>query len=170
ADQYGGSLANQFRLVGEVLDAVLQVWPANRVGIRLSPSGTFNAMSDSQPLKTFSHHVEQLNKYDLAYLHLVEVNEADLRHGGVEVPTQKLREIYNGTVMVCSDYNFERAKVALDEKLADFVVFGRLFIANPDLPERFELGAPLNEPDVQSFYGGTEKGYIDYPFLKERAA
>lgn len=166
-DQYGGTLENRFRIVSEVLDAVLEVWPKDRVGIRLSPSGTFNAMSDSQPLVTFSHHVEQLNKYDLAYLHLVEVNEADLRHGGVEVPTKELRAIYKGNIMVCSDYTFERAKVALDEKLADFVVFGRLYIANPDLPQRFEKNAPLNEPDVQSFYGGTEKGYIDYPFMQK---
>ena len=91
--------------------------------------------------------------------------EADLRHGGTEVPTAYLRDRYQGTLIVCGEYKFERGNAALAEGKADLIAYGRPFIANPDLPERFAKGAPLNEPDVSTFYGGTEKGYTDYPFL-----
>ncbi|HEY9621743.1 MAG TPA: alkene reductase [Crinalium sp.] len=164
-DEYGGPVENRARLLLEITKAVLGVWGSGRVGVRLSPSGTFNDMRDSNPEATFGYAVEALNHFDLAYLHLVEANEADLRHGGREVPTAYLRDRYQGTLIVCGDYNFERGNAALADGKADLIAYGRPFIANPDLPERFAKGAPLNEPDVATFYGGTEKGYTDYPFL-----
>ncbi|GLR27615.1 alkene reductase [Limnobacter litoralis] len=169
-DAYGGAIENRCRLVLEVLQAVLEVWPADKVGIRISPSGTFNSMSDSNPEALFTFLLEKLNSHKLAYVHVVEVNEADLRHGGRKVDTEVLRKAYHGNLMVCGDYTAERAIQAVDSKLAELVAFGRLYIANPDLPQRLQLGAELNTPDVNTFYGGTDKGYIDYPTLSEQAA
>jgi N-ethylmaleimide reductase len=163
-DEYGGSIENRARLLLEVTEAVTGVWGAERVGVRLSPSGTFNDMHDSNPLATFGYAAEALNRFGLAYLHIVEVNEADLRHGGTEVPTRHLRDRFTGTLMVNGGYNSDRANAVLGKKEADLVSFGTLFLANPDLPQRFALNAPLNPPDPTTFYGGGEKGYTDYPF------
>ena len=163
-DEYGGSIENRARLLLEVTQAVAGVWGAQRVGVRLSPSGTFNDMHDSNPVATFSYAAEALNQFGLAYLHIVEVNEADLRHGGTEVPTRHLHERFTGTLMVNGGYNSDRANAVLGKKEADLVSFGTLFLANPDLPQRFAFNAPLNPPDPTTFYGGGEKGYTDYPF------
>jgi N-ethylmaleimide reductase len=163
-DAYGGSFANRTRFLLEIVEAVIGVWGPGRVGVRLSPSGTFNDMGDSDPIALFSYVAEALNAFPLAYLHLVEVNEADLRYGGTEVPTAILRQKYQGVFMVCGEYNRPRAEAAIAHG-ADLVAFGRLFIANPDLPARLAQNAPLNEPDVSTFYGGDERGYVDYPFL-----
>ncbi|HEY9612346.1 MAG TPA: alkene reductase [Allocoleopsis sp.] len=163
-DEYGGSIENRARLLLEVTEAVAGVWGAQRVGVRLSPSGTFNDMHDSNPLATFRYAAEALNRFGLAYLHIVEVNEADLRHGGTEVPTQPLRDRFTRTLMVNGGYNSDRANAVLGKGEADLVSFGTLFLANPDLPKRFALNAPLNPPDPATFYGGGEKGYTDYPF------
>ena len=163
-DEYGGSLENRARLLLEVTEAVVGVWGAQRVGVRLSPSGTFNDMHDSNPLATFGYAAQALNRFGLAYLHIIEVNEADLRHGGTEVPTRSLRGHFTGTLMVNGGYNRDRANAVLAKGEADLVSFGTLFLANPDLPQRLTLNAPLNQPDPTTFYGGGEKGYIDYPF------
>lgn len=168
-DQYGGSIENRARLPLEVLEAVVNVWGADRVGIRISPSGTFNSMSDSNPEKHFGYFVEQLNRYDLAYLHVIEPSESDLRHGGTAVPARYFRPIYQGKMMVNWDYDFAKGHQAVVSGDADLVSYGKLFIANPDLPERFRLNAPLNEPDPSTFYGGGEAGYTDYPTLAQHA-
>jgi N-ethylmaleimide reductase len=164
-DNYGGVLENRCRLLLEVVAAVTRVWGAERVGVRLSPSGTFNDMSDSEPEKLFVYVLGQLNRFDLAYLHIVDALESDIRHGAKVVELAALRRAYLGTLMVCGGYNFTRANFALAHELADAVAFGELYIANPDLVERFKTGAPLNTPDSATFYGGDEKGYTDYPFL-----
>ena len=164
-DEYGGSIENRARLLLEVTQAVTEVWGAGRVGVRLSPSGTFNDMHDSDPLATFGYAAEALNRFGLAYLHLIEVVEADLRHGGTEVPTSYLRDRFTGTLIVNGGYDLDRSNAVLSSHKADLVAFGTLFIANPDLPQRFALNAPLNPADPSTFYGGGEKGYIDYPFL-----
>jgi N-ethylmaleimide reductase len=163
-DEYGGSIENRARLLLEVTEAVVGVWGTQRVGVRLSPSGTFNDMHDSNPLETFGYATEALNRFGLAYLHIVEVTEADLRHGGTEVPTSYLRDRFTGTLMVNAGYDRDRGNAVIAKKEADLVSFGTLFLANPDLPRRFALKAPLNQPDPITFYGGTEKGYTDYPF------
>ncbi|HEY9905055.1 MAG TPA: alkene reductase [Candidatus Sericytochromatia bacterium] len=163
-DEYGGSIENRARLLLEVTEAVVGVWGTQRVGVRLSPSGTFNDTHDSNPLETFGYATEALNRFGLAYLHIVEVTEADLRHGGTEVPTSYLRDRFTGTLMVNAGYDRDRGNAVIAKKEADLVSFGTLFLANPDLPRRFALKAPLNQPDPITFYGGTEKGYTDYPF------
>lgn len=168
-DAYGGSVENRARLLLEVVDAVVGVWGAGRVGVRLSPSGTFNDMSDSDPESTFGYVVEALNRFDLAYLHLIEVNESDLRHGGREVPTAHLRSRYNGTLIVNWGYTLERGNEAIASGAAELVAFGVPYIANPDLPERFAQQAPLNDPNPNTFYGGGAEGYTDYPFLPATA-
>lgn len=166
-DEYGGSVENRARLHLEVTEAVVSVWGADRVGMRLSPSSTFNDMSDSNSEATFGYLVEQLNQFGLAYLHIIEGNESDLRYGGTIVPTNYFRQIFQGSLMVNGGYGQEKAEAVIASSSADLVSFGTLFIANPDLPERFRLNAPLNQPDPATFYGGDEKGYIDYPTLAE---
>lgn len=163
-DAYGGSFANRTRFLLEIVEAVVGVWGPDRVGVRLSPSGTFNDMGDSDPIALFGYVVAALNAFPLAYLHLVEVNEADLRYGGMEVPTAILRQKYRGVLMVCGDYDRPRGETAIAQGV-DLVAFGRSFIANPDLPARLIQNGPFNLPDETTFYGGDERGYIDYPFL-----
>ena len=165
-DDYGGNVKNRTRLLFEVIEAVIELWGPDRVGVRLSPSGTFNDVSDSDPRHTFGYVAAELNVYDLAYLHLVNALEQDLGHGGEVVPPSYLREIYKGTLMLNGGYDKERAAEAIRTGSADLIAFGKLFIANPDLPLRFCLDAPLNAADSSTFYGGRAEGYVDYPFLK----
>lgn len=164
-DAYGGSVENRARLLLEVTEAVVDVWGGDRVGVRLSPSSTFNDMTDSNPRHTFTYAIDQLNRFNLAYLHLLEPSEADLRHGGKPVPTLEFRPVYHGKLMVNWDYDRDSGNAAIASGDADLVSYGKLFIANPDLPERFQRQAPLNEPDPNTFYGGGAEGYIDYPSL-----
>lgn len=164
-DKYGGSIENRARLLVEVTEAVIDVWGADRVGVRLSPSGTMNDIRDSNPLETFGYAAEVLNKFGLAYLHIFEAIEADIRHGGTVVPTSHLKERFDGTLIVNGAYDKNRGDAVLASGAADLVAYGILYIANPDLPERFALNAPLNQPDKATFYGGGEKGYTDYPTL-----
>jgi len=164
-DKYGGSIENRARLLVEVTEVVTNVWGANRVGVRLSPSGTMNDIRDSNPLETFGYAAEALNKFDLAYLHIFEAIEADIRHGATVVPTSHLKERFQGTLIVNGGYDKSRGDAVLSTGAADLVAFGTLYIANPDLPERFALNAPLNQPDPTTFYGGGEKGYTDYPAI-----
>ncbi|WP_193198702.1 alkene reductase [Nostoc sp. MG11] len=163
-DKYGGSIENRARFLLEVTEAVTSVWDSNRVGVRLSPSGTFNDMHDSNPLETFGYAAQALNRFDLAYLHIFEATDADIRHGGTIVPTSHLRDRFTGTLIVNGGYTRERGNAVLAKGEADLVAFGTLFISNPDLPRRLALNAPLNQADPTTFYGGTEKGYTDYPF------
>ncbi len=165
-DDYGGSLENRLRFVLEVVDAVTAVYGAGRTGIRLSPTGHFNDMHDDDPAETFGALVSQLNERDLCYLHLVE------QFGRVLTDAEKavidhVREAWSGVYIGNGDYSAASGARAIAEGNADAITFGRPFIANPDLPKRFALGAALNEPDQESFYGGDEKGYTDYTFLDE---
>ena len=165
-DNYGGSIKNRARLLFEVIEAVIEVWDSDRVGVRLSPSGTFNDMYNSGPRHTFGYVVAKLNGYDLGYLHLVNSLEKDINHGGEVVPSSYFREIYQGTLMLNGGYDKESAAEAIRAGSADLISFGQLFVASPDLPLRFCLDAPLNTPDPATFYGGTKVGYIDYPILE----
>ena len=164
-DEYGGPVRNRVRLTLEVAEAVTKVWGADHVGIRFSPGGVFNDMHDSNPLATFSHVLHELNRFKLAYAHLIVSTEDDLRHGAAPVPLAALRQEFHGPLIVANGFNRATATQALAEDLVDAVAFGRLFIANPDLPERFRLNAPLNVPDESTFYGGAEEGYTNYPAL-----
>ena len=166
-DQYGGSVEHRARFLFEVTEAVVNVVGDGRVGIRISPENPFNSISDSNSEVLFSHVAEGLNRFPLAYLHVVEINLSNptVHNGGLNSITKKLRGVFKGTYMTNGGYDRDRAERVLERGDADLVSFGKLFLANPDLPERFSKNAPLNEPDPTTFYGGNERGYTDYPFL-----
>ncbi|WP_427161980.1 alkene reductase [Aliinostoc sp. HNIBRCY26] len=167
-DEYGGSVENRSRFVLEVVEAVSSVVRGGRVGIKLSPSNTFYGMYDSNPKETFSYVVKALNPFDLAYVHMMEPNEVDLSTREVINPvTPHFRQIFQGTLITNGGYDHETADNILSKNDADLVSFGKLFIANPDLPQRFKLNAELNTPDPRTFYGAEATGYTDYPFLAE---
>jgi N-ethylmaleimide reductase len=164
-DQYGGSVENRAQFLLEVTAQVAEVWGADRVGVRLSPSGTFNDMSDSDPEKIFVYVAEQLSKLGLAYLHIVDALEGDIRHGANVVKSTLLREAYKGVLIINGGYDQARGNAAIQSGLADAVAYAQLYLANPDLPERFGAQAELNPADFDTFYVGGEKGYIDYPVM-----
>jgi len=163
-DRYGGSVENRARFLLEVTEAVAGVWGAARVGVRLSPLGTFNSMSDSDPATTFGFAAEALDRYGLAYLHVVEGG-----HESADGPFDwaELKRRFNGLYMANGDYSRERAAAVLMAGRADLVSFATAYIANPDLVERLRLDAPLALPDPSTFYGGDHRGYTDYPPLDE---
>jgi len=166
-DQYGGGVENRARFLFGVTEAVVNVLGDGRVGIRISPENPFNSISDSNSELLFSHVAEGLNRFPLAYLHVVEIDLSNptVFNGALNPITQKLRGIFKGTYITNGGYDRDRAERVLERGDADLVSFGLLFLANPDLPERFSKDAPLNEPDPTTFYGGDERGYTDYPFL-----
>lgn len=165
-DEYGGPIENRARFMLEVVEAVVSVWGADRVGIRLSPNGSFNSMADSDPKATFTYAVNALNPYGLAYLHLVEPRTDDDKDLGARY----FRPIYNGTIISAGGYDREMGNQAIANGEADLIAYGRWFISNPDLPQRFAADAPLNPYDRSTFYGGDEKGYTDYPALNLQPA
>lgn len=164
-DRYGGSVENRSRLLFEAIAAVTEVWGSDRVGVRLSPGGTFNDMCDCDPQQTFGYTVRRLAALDLAYLHLIEPAPAQGEHPMPDLSARFFRPLYTGTLIVAGGYTLERANAVLQAGVADLVAFGQLFLANPDLVERFRRGAALNVPDPQTYYGGGAAGYIDYPTL-----
>jgi N-ethylmaleimide reductase len=166
-DEYGGSIEKRSQFMLEVVQAVASVWGANRVGIKLSPSNTFYGMHDSNSKETFSYAINALNSFGLAYLHLMEPNEVDLKTRDVMNPlTPYYRQIYQGTLITNGGYDNLKGDRILASGDADLVSFGKLFLANPDLPKRFQLNAQLNTPDPKTFYAPDAKGYTDYPFLE----
>lgn len=164
-DDYGGSIENRQRMLRDVLDRVCAVFPADRVGVRLSPLGQANDMSDSDPEATFSAAYRMLNDRKLAYLHAIEEFYGQDTSDDQRALLKRLRGLYDGVYIGNGGFDGVRAASAIGSGNADAISFGRPFIANPDLPERFRIGATLNEPDQQTFYGGDTKGYTDYPFL-----
>ncbi|WP_050525800.1 alkene reductase [Pseudorhodobacter aquimaris] len=165
SDDYGGSVKNRMRLLFEVLDAVKLVWPSSRVGVRLSPLGQANDISDSDPETLFRAVYQALGDHNLAYLHVVESFPGSEGDSDGKALLNRLRKEYSGFYIANGGYDAESAAKAIADGTADAVTFGRAFIANPDLPERFRRGAALTQPDQQTFYGGDEHGYTDYPFL-----
>ena len=159
-DAYGGSIENRARLPLEVTRAVIEVWGAQRVGYRISPRSEFNAMSDSNPLATFTHLAEELSKLDIAYLHVVDPAAPEQ-----ERVSAVLRKKFRNAYIVNGGFDFASANAALGRGEADLVAFGVAFLANPDLPLRYRLGAALNVPDQTTFYDGGAEGYTDYPAL-----
>jgi N-ethylmaleimide reductase len=151
---------NRARFLFEVLDAVENSWERGRIGVRLSPANPYNDMRDSEPQSTFGGLARQLGDRGLAFLH-VDVS-------GEGFDWKAFRRRYVGTYIANGGYDRERALAAIAGGHADLVSFGVLYLANPDLPERFRAGAPLNPPDRATFYGGGERGYTDYPALAER--
>lgn len=164
-DAYGGSVENRARFLFEIVRGICDTIGSDKTGLRLSPSGTFNDMKDSAPEKHFAYICEKLNGFDLAYLHIIDALEGDIRHGANIVDLRVLRESYTGILIANGGYAFERGNSAIENGLADAVAFAALFLANPDLPERFKSNSVLNTPNPDSFYTQDEKGYLDYPAL-----
>ncbi len=162
-DRYGGDALNRARFLIEITEAVVGEWGAERVGVRLSPTNPFNDMRDSNPAATFATAVGELNRFGLAYLHVVESAAGDPMPTG-EVPDIRFfRKLWRGALIGNKGYNLERANAVIRDGCADLVSFAVLFLANPDLPIRFRRGGPFNPPDRKTFYGGAAAGYTDYP-------
>ncbi|ANB76495.1 alkene reductase [Paraburkholderia phytofirmans OLGA172] len=169
-DEYGDSSENRARFLLRVVDAVIREVGANRVAVRLTPMGRFMGMGDDTPEETFGLVASELNRRELAYLHVVEPeilgtvldDSYDARWKTI-IPL--MRKNFTGILVLAGGYDVESAKKALADSRGDIIAFGRPFIANPDLPERLKIGAELNEADRATFFGGDAAGYIDYPAL-----
>ncbi len=163
-DAYGGSLENRARFLLEVVDAVVAAIGADKVGVRLSPQGVFNDIDDPESTAMALYLAKAFSQRHIAFLHIAEPDWA----GGAPLTQAfrlQLREAFVGTLITCGGYNATSAEALLGANLVDMVAFGRPFIANPDLVRRLREHAPLNEPDPNTFYGGAEAGYTDYPAL-----
>ncbi|RJX30201.1 MAG: alkene reductase [Oxalobacter sp.] len=163
-DQYGGSLQNRARLTLEVVDAVAKVMGSDRVGIRLSPHFTINDMSDTEMEAMTLYLCKELTARNIAYLHMAEAGWVGGKPSS-QTFRQQIREAYRGAIIICGEQTAESGEQLLTQGLANAIGFGRPYIANPDLVKRIRLGAPLNQPDRHTFYGGGAKGYTDYPSL-----
>ena len=163
-DQYGGSLENRARLTLEVVDAAIAEIGADRVGVRISPHFVAHGIADTEPEQMALYLAREFSKRGVAYLHIAEPDWA----GGPVLTDEfrrQLRDAFSGTLICCGAYSAAEAEELIGKGLTDAVAFGRLYIANPDLVERFAAGAELNKPDRSTFYGGDERGYTDYPAL-----
>ena len=172
-DEYGGSKENRARFFFEVLDAVKEVIPEHKIGARFNPSlhGTFGMEMDEETIPTFEYIIEKLNNYNLAYVHLSEpfTDVSNIPYAVTNI-AQHFRPLYNGTLMINAGFDQESGNKVLEDGYADLVAFGKLFISNPDLPERFEKNQELADWDEETFYVPGKKGYTDYPKLKANTA
>ncbi len=172
-DGYGGTIENRLRLLQEVLDAVTQVYPADRVGLKLSPENSFNDMMDSDPQVHFETIVTAIADRGLAYLHVTEASMnvfGHIKDAPKSVDYVKLRRLFPGHYIANNGYTQARAEAATRAGHADMVAFGEAFLANPDLVHRFRAGLALNTVDRTTFYQGGETGYNDYPFATAATA
>lgn len=168
-DAYGGSVEHRARFLLEVTAAVVAAVGADRVGVRLSPLSPFNDMSDTDPLTTFGHAAELLDRFGLAYLHVILPGSTE-EGSATRAMLHHLRARFHGPLVVNGGFDRQSGEILLAEGAADLVAFGVPFLSNPDLPERLKAGAPLNTPNPKTFYGGGAAGYIDYPSLVEGGA
>jgi N-ethylmaleimide reductase len=166
-DGYGGTASNRARLLVEVMEAVAGEWGAGHVGVHLSPTNlAFNDISDSDPAATFATVVGMLDQLGLAYLHMVEPGPADPVGAGPRLDAAFFRPLWRTALIANKAYDLARANAVLRDGAADLVSFATLYLANPDLDERFRRDGPFNTPDRKTFYGGAAKGYTDYPALQ----
>jgi N-ethylmaleimide reductase len=165
SDAYGGSIENRARFLFETVDAVTKVWGPGGVGVRLSPSGTYGTMSDSNPRATYEYVARRLNEYPLAYVHIIEPRirgNEDVEPHESAISAKEIRRIFTGTLIAAGGFTAQSAERAIRDGEADLVAFGRMFISNPDLPERLRKNVPLSRYDRSTFYGGDARGYTDY--------
>lgn len=160
-DDYGGSVENRARFLLQIVDAAIAELGAERVGVRVSPHFTVDGSGNSDPAALYAYVTDQLQARGIAYLHLIE---PDSTPAGQRLAPD-LRQRFKGALILAAEFDRDSALRAIEQGRADFIAFGRLFIANPDLVERLQQQAPLNAPDEASFYVGGDAGYIDYPFL-----
>lgn len=168
-DQYGGSVENRARFLLEIVEAVKQVWPSNRIGVRLSPNGGFNGMGSEDNPATFTYVAQQLDQHDLMYLHVMD-GLAFGYHG--KAPAMELsdfRKVFHNAIIGNCGYTPELAEERIAAGNADLVAFGRPYLANPDLVERITNGWPLAPvPNPATWYVPVDEGYIDYPTYEEQ--
>jgi N-ethylmaleimide reductase len=167
-DQYGGSIENRVRFLMEVTQAAIEVWGADRVGVRLSPYGIANGSGEADPMPLYSHAIKSLDKLGLAYLHFIEprssgAGRAEVNHQNVPSAMVLYRPMWSGKLISAGGFTGEAADAAIAAGHADAIAFGRIFISNPDLPRRLQHGYPLTPYNRATFYGGEENGYTDYP-------
>jgi N-ethylmaleimide reductase len=171
-DQYGGGIENRARFLMEITEAVIGVWGASRVGVRLSPYGIANDSGEADPMPLYTDVVQALNPLGLAYLHFIEprssgAGRAEVNHQNVPSAMVLFRPIWKGVLITAGGFTGETANTAIADGHADAIAFGRIFISNPDLPRRLSQGLPLTPYNRATFYGGEEKGYTDYPVYGE---
>ncbi len=171
-DQYGGSIENRARLLLEITQAAIEVWGANRVGVRLSPYGVANGSGEADPMPLYTHAIKALDALGLAYLHFIEprssgAGRAEVNHQNVPSAMVLFRPIWRGVLISAGGFTGETAEAAIAEGHADAIAFGRIFISNPDLPRRLQHGFPLTPYNRATFYSGEEVGYTDYPVYGE---
>jgi N-ethylmaleimide reductase len=167
-DQYGGSIENRARFLMEVTRAVIDVWGADRVGVRLSPYGIANGSGEADPMPLYTHVVKSLDPLGLAYLHFIEprssgAGRAEVNHQNVPSAMTLFRPLWRGTLITAGGFTGDAAEAAVTAGHADAIAFGRTFISNPDLPRRLQRGFPLTPYNRATFYGGEAAGYTDYP-------
>jgi N-ethylmaleimide reductase len=173
-DDYGGSQENRTRFLMDIVHEVSAAIGADRLGVRLSPFGQYGGIHDSKPKELFSFVIQQLNERHLAYLHLIEARGSEIGltdelHDGAVNNAATFRSAFDGPLLSAAAYTPASAAAAIEQKHADAIAFGRLFIANPDLVERIKDNLPLNPFDRSTFYGGAERGYTDYKTFGEAA-
>ena len=171
-DRYGGSIENRARLLLDVVEAVATVFGGDRVAVRIGPSGHWNGMSDSDPQALFDYVAEQLNRFGLAYLHIIEPRVAGnvvTAEGQAPIAAEHLRTIFKGPIIAAGGFEPSTAEAVVEKGSADLVAFGRHFVSNPDLPTRIERGLPLAAHDRDTFYTFDAKGYSDYPAYEDTA-
>ncbi|MGO8907889.1 MAG: alkene reductase [Bradyrhizobium sp.] len=171
-DQYGGGIENRARLLLEITKAAIEVWGANRVGVRLSPYGVANGSGEADPMPLYTHVIKALDALGLAYLHFIEprssgAGRAEVNHQNVPSAMVLFRPIWRGVLISAGGFTGETAEAAIAGGHADAIAFGRIFISNPDLPRRLRHGFPLTPYNRATFYGGEEVGYTDYPVYGE---
>jgi N-ethylmaleimide reductase len=171
-DRYGGSIANRARFLLEITQAAIEVWGANRVGVRLSPYGIANGSGEADPMPLYSHVITSLDSLGLAYLHFIEprssgAGRAEVNHQNVPSAMALFRPIWRGVLISAGGFTGESAEAAIVAGQADAIAFGRIFISNPDLPRRLRHGFPLTPYNRATFYGGEAAGYTDYPVHDE---
>ncbi len=168
SDIYGGSIENRCRLTLEILQEISKIIGSQKVGIRLSPYGTFNDMRDSDPIALFSYLIGKIDELNIAYIHLIEPRSS-VAGGSDEVITSApnnsdiFRSKYHGILISAGGYDVNLAKIAIEQNKADAIAFGRYYISNPDLAQRVAKNQPLAKYDRSTFYGGGDHGYTDYP-------
>ena len=168
SDRYGGSLENRYRFLQEIVEAVLTVWDAGRVGVRLSPNGSYNDMGSTDYRETFTYVIEQLNNYQLGYLHLLDGLAFGFHELGEPMTLAEIRKIYDGTLIGNCGYDRTDAEQAIASGDADLIAFGRPYISNPDLVARFANNWELNpDADVSVWYSFDAEGYTDFPTYQE---
>jgi N-ethylmaleimide reductase len=171
-DSYGGSLKNRSRFLLQVVEALVSVWGGNRVAVRIAPGGRWNGMSDSDPEALFDYVAKELDRFGLAYLHIIEPRvrgNVVIAEGQYAIAAARLRKMFKGKIIAAGGFEPGTAEEVVENGDADLVAFGRHFLANPDLPKRIRLGLPLNAYDRNTFYTFDAHGYTDYPFYEQRS-